>query len=67
MLTLHTSIFANLKILRGAGGAFFGDRLGYPAISMNFKTERFTYVMLLNTCFFTHFVINLTFNFLMIG
>ena len=42
---------------------FFGDRLGYPAISMNFKTESFTYVILL---IFTHFVISLTFNFLMI-
>ena len=43
---------------------FFWDRLGYPAISMNFKTESFTYVILL---IFTHFVISLTFNFLMIG
>ena len=43
---------------------FFKDRLGYPAISMNFKTESFTYVILL---IFTHFVISLTFNFLMIG
>ena len=45
-------------------GKFFEDRLGYPAISMNFKTESFTYVILL---IFTHFVISLTFNFLMIG
>ena len=45
-------------------GNFFEDRLGYPAISMNFKTESFTYVILL---IFTHFVISLTFNFLMIG
>ena len=43
---------------------FFGDRLGYPAISMNFKTESFTYVILL---IFTHFLISLAFNFLMIG
>ena len=38
------------------GEKFFGDRLGYPAISMNFKTESFTYVILL---IFTHFVISL--------
>ena len=36
----------------GVGGGapianFFEDRLGYPAISMNFKTESFTYVILL--------------------
>ena len=43
---------------------FFGDRLGYPAISMNFKTESFTYVILL---IFTHFVISLSFKFLLIG
>ena len=49
---------------RAAGENFFEDRLGYPAISMNFKTESFTYVILL---IFTHFVISLTFNFLMIG
>ena len=31
-----------------AGGKqFFGDRLGYPAISMNFKTESFICVILL--------------------
>ena len=49
---------------RAAGENYFEDRLGYPAISMNFKTESFTYVILL---IFTHFVISLTFNFLMIG
>ena len=27
-----------------AGENFFEDRLGYPAISMNFKTESFTYM-----------------------
>ena len=32
---------------RAAGEIFFEDRLGYPAISMNFKTESFTYVILL--------------------
>ena len=47
-----------------AGEKFFGDRLGYPAISMNFKTESFTYVIFL---IFTHFVISLTCNLLMIG
>ena len=47
---------------RAAGEKFLGDRLGYPAISMNFKTESFTYVTLL---IFTHFLISLTFNFLM--
>ena len=26
---------------------FFEDRLGYPAISMNFKTESFIYVIVL--------------------
>ena len=32
----------------GLGGvSAAGDRLGYPAISMNFKTESFTYVILL--------------------
>merc|ERR1711923_111165 len=40
-----------------AGEKLFGDRLGYPAISMNFKTESFTYVILL---ILTHFVIILT-------
>ena len=44
--------------------SFFEDRLGYLAISMNFKTESVTYVILL---IFTYFVISLTFNFLMIG
>ena len=43
---------------------FSKDRLGYQAISMNFKTESFPYVILL---IFTHFVISLTFNFMMIG
>ena len=49
---------------RAAGENFFEDRLGYPTNSMKFKTESFTYVMLL---IFAHFVINITFNFLMIG
>ena len=49
---------------RAAGEKFFRDRLGYPAISMNFKTESFTYVIFLT---FTHFVISLTCNLLMIG
>ena len=39
-------------------GKFFGDKLGYPAISMNF-----TSVILL---ILTHFVISLTLNFLVI-
>ena len=52
---------AVLERLVGAGSE---DRLGHPAISMNFKTESFTYVILL---IFAHFVINLTFNFFMIG
>ena len=32
---------------RAAGENFFDDRLGYPAHSMNFKTESFIYVILL--------------------
>ena len=46
------------------GGKFFEDRLGYPTISMNFKTESFTHVILL---IFTLFVISLTLNFLILG
>ncbi len=46
-----------------AGKKFFWVRLGYSEISMNFKTESFTYVIIL---IFTHFVISLTCNLLMI-
>ena len=70
---IYSFLHREARVVRGgaptAGGSaprakFFEDRLGYPAISMNFKTESFTYVILL---IFTHFVISLTFNFLMIG
>ena len=66
----HSPRKIGLGGVSAAGGStpqaknIFGDRLGYPAISMNFKTESFTYVILL---ILTHFVISLTFNFLMIG
>ena len=47
----------------------FEDRLVHPAISMNSKTKSFTYVILFINMkyrfFFTLFMINLTFNFLM--
>ena len=42
---------------------FFWDRLGYPEISMNLKTESFTYVILLinkKYMFFYTFGVNLS-------